>query len=1498
MIPIRRVMSMLIVSSMMIGIVPSKPVQSTAPKVQSATDQATLNDILLDADDYQVLISGQPSDFATILPKTDQDIFYIDVEAQQEITVEMQRSADEELLNGELSLFDPEDTLIASDDNSGFDGNPLIRSAIAETTGRYAVWVRDHAGTRTGSYRITATVSEPLVSAAEHSSLDLETDPCPEPAASLELPALEPTPNQPQNARVTHTNQALPRTNYPLNCEFARDREILATLSPETFSLEHANQSFTTDSLVVPEATQMLLFEYLVGRKTADSITPLHVEVLSGADFNIVTNISHNRIKSQYRLGWQTGLLNIQAFRGQTIKLRFINDWWWVDQPSAQVRNLRLTQEIPDWELSSIGEFAIHHEDLIGAHAVITGANASLTSAPIDITNQTQSLAFRYRTGRWLNDGHAPVFVEVLSGANFAAVTRIDQWTVGGRLTDGWREAVLDLQAFRGQTIKIKIINDWWPHEPQVTSLDSFTLNWAVPGWDVSNASFVRTNSAHVPSTNDITLLNADFEQDLVTFDVLENTDFEQSNLLVAEIEQAPISLVGANLNATSTEFAVPATTTSIHFEYLVGHVDNPNLNQLLAIAILSGENFEIREFPRGHEFFGSSQVGWQQGRIDLVGYRGKTIKLQFINPTWGNPTSQIKHLKLIQDIPNWETSNHQLIKVDTNPNQGTHLYLHGHSTQLTSLDFTVPLTAQQVRFAYQSGFINDDAARQRVAISILSGESFHISTASPYHYLFSATNQGWQSLAIDLQRFQGQAIKLRFQLETHPMAYLRLDSFQIAQVVEGWSSSEHAPISLVASGSNGQSIQFAGNNAAFTSDAWTVLSDTQALEFSYKTQHPEAWWQSIIEVNVLSGNNFEIITPIGWVHGSGNDPNNGWHEANLNLAQFQNQLIKLQFKHQGHGYSTSWIDNLQLIAGQTPSTQGSQTAPDNAFIELSRGGQHLTSSSFDLASDSQFLRFEYQIGNKDHGNTQHHLAVEVLSGANFTTITKIDQHQLRYALNDGWKIAQLPIQQFQNQTIKIRFIAPDWVSAPIVRIDKVALLSPRASIIGPIDISGVTYLNLPDNGYGGITTTAALTINSMTVYDDYLDLNGTVRYGTDILSFDLTGNLYHSMIGHANDKVSSLIDKTNTIDSIYFSANELSPESFNFEHFNLYIQRKNTREVTFIDAPFIPQLESIINTILGVKAQYGQEYDIDYWMNSLFDPQFTESNLSEDIGTMDVIKSYKIHLQRPVSQLGGDKLLCIIIETVEITTIWAQISSVNNIDIHDFRFTIKLTDTFTKGHNADPYKDRTEYCKNRYDSTSSSISLGSKPKSPIKDQWIRSITMTQAGDNNGQYMQESLFVASNLKDEDDELIEFTDVEFTFGSVFWRFTPPGVKRDAQLSLDFAKYFTSKAPYEHKTNPVFNVVEYYTHLRDQNDTSSFHEDYKTLFGSFDFNNVYLSQVKDNLSTVHKVRHWYGIRKDVFILIYWKIPVISNNNKKRGEMYKIVEIYDHINYKSGK
>ncbi|MBM7842137.1 hypothetical protein [Herpetosiphon giganteus] len=1216
MIPIRRVMSMLIVSSMMIGIVPSKAVQSTASTVQPVAKHAALNDILLDADDYQVLSSGQTSNVATILPKTDQDVFYIDVVAQQEISVNMQRSADEVMLNGELSLFDPAGRLIASDDNSGNAGNPQIGPTLAPTTGRYAIWVRDHAGTRTGSYQLTATVSEPLVAATEYSTFDLEPDPCPEAAVSIDLPELEPSPNQPQNASVKHTNQALPPTNYPLNCEFARDREILATFSPEAFSIENASQAFTTEALVVPDASQMLVFEYMVGRKTADSITPLHVEVLSGANFEAVTNISNWRIKGQYRLGWQTGRLNIQAFRGQTIKLRFINDWWWIDQPSAQVRDLRLTQEIPDWELSNFGEFAIHNDHLIGAYAVITGASASLISAPINLNQQVQSLSFRYRTGRWQHDGSAPLFVEILSGASFARITNIDQWSLKGRLTDGWHEAVLDIQAFRGQTIKIKIINDWWPHHPQVTSIDRFTLNRAVPGWDISNARFVRTNTAAQPSG---TPLNVDFEQDFMAFDVIENADFEQTQLVLAEPQQPLINLEGLQTRASSVDFAVPPAATSIHFEYLLGDLDDPSATRRLLITILSGENFEILEFPQGHSFVGSSQAGWQQGRLDLVGYRGKTIKLQLINDAYGRPISQIRALKLVQDVPAWQSQNHQALSIDQNPTQGNHGYLHGHAMQLTSLDFTVPLTAQQVRFDYQAGFSDNPAARQRVAISILSGRNFEIIYPLPANSLLGSTDQGWQALALDLQRFQDQKIKLQFTLEAHNTAYLRLDNVQVGHVLTGWSSSEHTPFVLETSDSNRQVVRFAGNNAHFTSDAWTVLYDTEALQFNYKTQHPDAWLRSVIEVYVLSGAGFEIVTPIdaGSVYGHGNDPNNGWHEARLGLAQFQGQTIKLQFRHQGHGDSTSWLDNLQLIAGETRAKQAAYHAPDHAFIEMSQTWQHVTSSGFEVANDSQFLRFVYQVGNKDHGNAQHHLAVEVLSGVDFTIITRIDQNQLYRSLNDGWKIAQLPIQQFQNQTIKIRFVAPGWVSAPIARIDKVALLSPRASITGPIDVPGVTYLNVPLAELAGTTTPTTMTINSLVMYDDYMDVAGQVHYSNMTYPFALSGDLYHSSLGTPGDIVADLQDTTGTFEALYFALRQhpFGPQanpSIVDQNLSLYLQRHATREATLVDLGLDDSLSTLLSPLFELSTLTNARYADDYWFGKLLEPHSTFEALGD----------------------------------------------------------------------------------------------------------------------------------------------------------------------------------------------------------------------------------------------------------------------------------------------
>ncbi len=1478
MIPICRVMSMLIVSSMMIGIVPSKAVQSTAPTAHPVANRATANDILLDADDYQVLSSGQPSNVATILPKTDQDIFYIDAEAQQEINIAMQRSADQVLLNGELSLFDPDDRLIASDDTSGTDGNPRIGPTLAPTTGRYAIWVRDHAGTRTGSYQITATVSEPLVTAAEQSAFNLEADPCPELAASLDLPDLESVPNQPQNARVKHTNQALPRTNYPLNCEFARGREILATLSPESFSIENASQTFTTEPLVVPEATQMLMFEYLVGRKTADSITPLHVEVLSGAAFTTATNISNFRIKGQYQLGWQTGLLNIQAFRGQTIKLRFINDWWWPDQPSAQVRNLRLTQEIPDWELSNVGEFAIRNDGLIGAYAVITGANATLTLAPINITHQTQSLSFRYRIGRWINDSHAPLFVEVLSGSTFATITNIDQWKLGGRLTDGWREAVLDVQAFRGQTIKIKVINDWWPHHPQVTSIDSFKLNWAVPGWDISDASFVRTNTSHIPVNAENNSFNADFEQSFNAFDVIENADFEQSMVVLSEPSQSTISLDGNNIRATSVEFAVPPTATSAHFEYLIGDLGNPSDVRHMFVTILSGENFEIFEFPQGRAFLSSSQAGWQQGRIDLVGYRGKTIKLQFINDAYGSPSSQIDHLKIVQDIPSWLTSNHQLLKIDTTQEQGNHLYLHGNATQLTPLAFTVPLTAQQVRFDYQAGFTNDAAARQHVLITILSGASFEIVTFLPNYYLVSATNQGWQSLAIDLQRFQGQEIKLRFQLEAHNTAYLRLDNLQVGQVLAGWSSSSHEPMSLETTGVDGQAVRFAGNNARFTSDAWTVLSDTEALQFSYKTQHPDPSWRSFIEVYVLSGDDFGIVTPIdaGLVSGTGNDPDAGWHEATVSLAQFQGQTIKLQFRHQGHGYSTSWLDNLQLVAGEMRANQVIQHAPDNAFIELSRAGQHVTSSSFELASDSQFLRFVYQVGNKDHGNARHHLAVEVLSGANFTTVSRIDQYQLYRSLNDGWKIAQLPIQQFQNQTIKIRFIAPGWVSAPIVRIDKVALLSPRASITGPIGVAGVTYLNVPLTELAGITTTASLTINSMTVYDEYMDLNGTVSYGNTTYAFALTGDLYKSNLGTAGDVVAELQDTTDTFEVLYFAVRQQpfgpqSNPSITHENLALYLQRKGTREAALIDLGLNNPLNPLLSPIFQLTSLSNADYGSDYWLGKLLQPEST----IEALGDPDEKKwTWKR------TTIGKD---CSLVQRLDFGVVITNPADIG-VSERAFGSQLEVLGSISNGYVTPGQSWPTDSC-DIYDADNAGVTLGSK-HDPVTVKFVSSGNGLKGNAAEGDYLSHAVFGGDATRFKNDQLwfdqfigdlIKSIDmvsklfsVPITIGDVAQLFPESTPDMGGDPSLSNSMILT-----DWDDNPTTKIKV--LRVPFQQSVLVKQKDYYVIF-------VTVACKKQN------------VNRDMQLKIYWDIPLYDNVSKKELNINSYNKNF-LVDYKSG-
>lgn len=125
--------------------------------------------------------------------------------------------------------------------------------------------------------------------------------------------------------------------------------------------------------------------------------------------------------------------------------------------------------------------------------------DSNATSQAFDVPVEVQSLRLSYQAGDSRNSSTAlPIWVDVLSGPNFATITRIDSDLLTGAVNDGWKAAVLDVQRFQGQTIKLRVRawNQWYG----LARIDQLSLNTETLGWTSSSASFVQAvNDANNP---------------------------------------------------------------------------------------------------------------------------------------------------------------------------------------------------------------------------------------------------------------------------------------------------------------------------------------------------------------------------------------------------------------------------------------------------------------------------------------------------------------------------------------------------------------------------------------------------------------------------------------------------------------------------------------------------------------------------------------------------------------------------------------------------------------------------------------------------------------------------------------------------------------------------------------------------------------------------------------------------------------------------------------
>ncbi|MCG8349890.1 MAG: hypothetical protein MI924_19155, partial [Chloroflexales bacterium] len=274
-----------------------------------------------------------------------------------------------------------------------------------------------------------------------------------------------------KNANFSTGRHALDPSTYPTNYDFADgtlqgwspsdNTQVRVVDDSDSASgaylwLDGVNQWALSSQFTVPSDAQSLHFDYMSwAKRDANEQSRLWVEVFSGADFSVSTLIG--TALGDHNQNWQEAVFDIQAFQGQTIKLRFRTDDHRRRDGRARIDNLSLRKEVPEWTPSDARQVSIVQiEDdngIEGGYLMLNGVDQSALSSAFSVPIKAQSLHFAYNSWAERNaNEQSRLWVEVFSGADFGVYTLLGE--IKGSYNQGWQWTALDLQSFQGQTIK------------------------------------------------------------------------------------------------------------------------------------------------------------------------------------------------------------------------------------------------------------------------------------------------------------------------------------------------------------------------------------------------------------------------------------------------------------------------------------------------------------------------------------------------------------------------------------------------------------------------------------------------------------------------------------------------------------------------------------------------------------------------------------------------------------------------------------------------------------------------------------------------------------------------------------------------------------------------------------------------------------------------------------------------------------------------------------
>jgi hypothetical protein len=175
-------------------------------------------------------------------------------------------------------------------------------------------------------------------------------------------------------------------------------------------------------------------------RGLTTSADQYYTYVLSGPDFATSTQVASGSAAD----AWTAIRVNVGAWQGETIKLRFVhqNNAVGVDDLGLQ------TVDILAWDITK-NTFVLA-DGPTGAYASTDGA---LTSQPVVLATDAQRMTVRVKKGPSIFAASS-YFVELLRGPTFATVTQLTYDVIQD---DAWHTPVLGVAQYAGETVKIRV---------------------------------------------------------------------------------------------------------------------------------------------------------------------------------------------------------------------------------------------------------------------------------------------------------------------------------------------------------------------------------------------------------------------------------------------------------------------------------------------------------------------------------------------------------------------------------------------------------------------------------------------------------------------------------------------------------------------------------------------------------------------------------------------------------------------------------------------------------------------------------------------------------------------------------------------------------------------------------------------------------------------------------------------------------------------------------